>query len=78
VPDFLVASDLADGRLVLLSEARLPTQQDYYLCIKEARRREPALVSLANWFKAQVKQQPRPETSQELHDSLSYIVEKNQ
>ncbi len=50
VPDFLVASDIASGRIALLDQIGLPTQQDYFLCIKEARRHEPALVALASWL----------------------------
>ncbi|MEW9837664.1 LysR family transcriptional regulator [Mesorhizobium marinum] len=54
VPDFLVASDPAAGTLVLLDDTPMPTKQDYYLCIKEARRREPALDALARWFQSEV------------------------
>ncbi|MCX7305184.1 MAG: LysR substrate-binding domain-containing protein [Hyphomicrobiales bacterium] len=55
VPDFLVAPELESGRLVLLDEASMPTKEDYYLCIKEARRSEPALEAVARWFRAEVQ-----------------------
>ncbi|MCO5071958.1 MAG: LysR family transcriptional regulator [Rhizobiaceae bacterium] len=53
VPDFLAAEDLKSGRVVLLHHLSIATNQDYFLCIKEVRRQEPALVALARWFKAQ-------------------------
>jgi LysR family glycine cleavage system transcriptional activator len=52
VPDFLAASDIEAGRLALLSPARMPTGQDYFLCVKTARRNEAPLRTLIGWFKA--------------------------
>lgn len=54
VPDFLVADELSSGKLRLLGDVAIPTHEDYYFCVKESRRHEPALDSLARWFKAQV------------------------
>ena len=54
VPDFLAEDALQDGLLELACEAKLPTREDYYLCIKAARRDEPALRLLEAWFKAQI------------------------
>ena len=63
VPDFLVAADLASGRLALVDDIAIPTHQDYYFCVKESRRAEPALEALTRWFKAQVPK-PQPAKSQ--------------
>lgn len=52
VPDFLAAADVEAGRLALLGPAQMPTGQDYFLCVKTARRNEPPLRTLINWFKA--------------------------
>lgn len=57
VPDFLAARDLAAGTLVALDDVTVATHEDYYLCVKESRRREPALDALIRWFKSQL---PRP------------------
>lgn len=57
VPDFLAAPEIEGGGLALLDGNTLPTQQDYYLCVKESRRGEPALDALIRWFKAQVRKQ---------------------
>lgn len=54
VPDFLVAADVAAGRLRELSSLRLPTNEDYYLCIKASRRDEPALRALEQWVRRQI------------------------
>ena len=54
VPDFLAEDALQDGLLELACEAKLPTREDYYLCIKAARRDEPALRLLEAWIKAQI------------------------
>jgi len=56
VPDFLAAPGVEAGSLVLLHEAKMPTHQDYYLCVKQARQREQALEALARWFKAELPQ----------------------
>jgi LysR family glycine cleavage system transcriptional activator len=57
VPDFLVARDLEAGDLTLLDDIEVRTHEDYYLCVKESRRREPALDALIRWFRSQL---PRP------------------
>lgn len=57
VPDFLAARDLEAGTVRLLDGVVLPTHQDYYLCVKESRRSEPALVALIRWFKSQLPNQ---------------------
>lgn len=59
VPDFLVARDLESGMVRLLDDIVLPTHQDYYFCVKESRRSEPALVALIRWFKSQLHGQTR-------------------
>ncbi|MGE3872084.1 MAG: LysR family transcriptional regulator [Parvibaculaceae bacterium] len=53
VPDFLAAGDLASGSLRLLSGTGMPTNEDYFLCIKSSRLNEPSLRALHNWFRAQ-------------------------
>jgi len=57
VPDFLAARDLQAGTVRQLHDAALPTHQDYYLCVKESRRGEPALDALIRWFKSQLPRQ---------------------
>lgn len=52
VPDFLAEESLATGEIALASEARMPTHEDYYLCIKTVRRSEPALRQLEGWFRS--------------------------
>ena len=54
VPDFLVARDVEVGSLSLLDDTAIPTNEDYYLCIKESRREEPALETLVRWFRGQI------------------------
>lgn len=54
VPDFLVETDVEAGILRQLPDAKLPTREDYYLCLKEARRNEESLVKLVEWFERQV------------------------
>ncbi|MCU0832327.1 MAG: LysR family transcriptional regulator [Rhizobiaceae bacterium] len=54
VPEFIAARDLGLRRIVLLGDTRVPTHEDYHLCIKESRRSEPALDALIRWFKSQV------------------------
>ncbi|MVA98362.1 LysR family transcriptional regulator [Nitratireductor sp. CAU 1489] len=57
VPDFLAERDIAAGLLRALSPARLPTDEDYYLCIKASRRDETALRAFEAWFRRQVVDQ---------------------
>ena len=57
VPDFLAARDIEAGTIRQIHDAALPTHQDYYLCVKESRRGEPAIDSLIRWFKAQLPRQ---------------------
>jgi len=59
VPDFLAARDLDAGTVRLLDGVILPTHQDYYLCVKESRRSEPALGALVRWFKSQLPDHPK-------------------
>jgi LysR family glycine cleavage system transcriptional activator len=54
VPDFLAEEDVAAGRLRYLSPARLPTSEDYYLCVKRSRQDELGLRAVVRWFRAQV------------------------
>lgn len=54
IPDFLALSELYAGHLTLLDQAKLPTHEDYHLCIKESRRSEPALDALIRWFKQEL------------------------
>lgn len=56
LPDFLVASAVATGKLRLLSDVSLATQEDYYLSIKESRKAEPGLEALWRWFRQEVAQ----------------------
>jgi LysR family glycine cleavage system transcriptional activator len=60
VPDFLVAREIELGSLRLLDDCALPTHEDYFLCVKESRRDEPALDSLIRWFRSQVVRPSRP------------------
>lgn len=57
VPDFLAERDLQAGALRQMHDAALPTTEDYYLCVKESRRGEPAIDALVRWFKSQL---PKP------------------
>lgn len=59
VPEFLAARGLEAGTLRQLHHAALPTHEDYYLCVKESRRSEPALDALIRWFKSQLPKQLR-------------------
>ena len=54
VPDFLAEAEIASGLLRQLSHTKLPTHDDYYLCIKTSRRNEPGLRALADWFAAEI------------------------
>ncbi len=58
VPDFLAARDIEAGRLQLLDDAAVPTHEDYYLCVKESRRSEPAIDALIRWFKSELRRRP--------------------
>ena len=59
VPDFLAQPELDAGRLILLDQAKLPTHEDYHLCIKESRRTEPALDALMRWFRLELGKSQR-------------------
>lgn len=59
VPDFLAARDLEGGVIRQLHEAALPTHEDYYLCVKESRRDEPAIDALVRWFKSQLPKEAK-------------------
>lgn len=61
VPDFLVQQELEEGALVRLADAFMPTGDDYYLCIKEGRKNEPALEKLARWFRLEALRDSLPE-----------------
>lgn len=61
VPDFIVEQDLALGTLARLDRALMPTGDDYYLCIKEGRKYEPALDNLARWFRLEALRDSLPE-----------------
>lgn len=54
VPDFLAARELDRGTLTQLGDIGVHTHEDYNLCVKTSRQREPALQALAQWFKSQV------------------------
>jgi LysR family glycine cleavage system transcriptional activator len=60
VPDFLAAREIEAGTLRLLDDIAVPTHEDYYLCVKESRRSEPALDALIRWFKSQLRRRPNP------------------
>lgn len=62
VPDFLAEESLAAGEITLVSEARMPTHEDYYLCIKTVRRGEPALRQLEGWFRSQISRKSANDT----------------
>jgi len=53
VPDFLAEDDVAAGRLRFFSPTRLPTKEDYYLCVKRSRQNETDLRAVVAWFRAQ-------------------------
>lgn len=59
VPDFLAQPELDAGQLTLLDPAKLPTHEDYHLCIKESRRTEPALDALIRWFRLELGKSQR-------------------
>lgn len=59
VPDFLAQPELEAGQLTLLDPAKLPTHEDYHLCIKESRRTEPALDALMRWFRQELGKSQR-------------------
>lgn len=54
VPDFLAAGALGSGMLERKFETAMATDEDYYLCIKTARRREAALRPVERWFRSQI------------------------
>ncbi|WP_090677002.1 LysR family transcriptional regulator [Aureimonas jatrophae] len=54
VPDFLAEEALAAGTLETLSDTKLPTHDDYYLCIKASRRSETNLRAVTRWFREQI------------------------
>lgn len=54
VPDFLAAREIDRGTLTQLGDVGVHTHEDYHLCVKTTRQREPALQALAQWFKGQV------------------------
>jgi LysR family glycine cleavage system transcriptional activator len=56
VPDFLAEEALSTGEIEIECNAKMPTHEDYYLCIKTARRAEPALQTLQQWFKGQLSE----------------------
>lgn len=53
VPDFLAQREIDAGTVWELSPTRLPTHEDYYLCIKATRRQELSLKAFENWFRRQ-------------------------
>lgn len=59
VPDFLAQPELDAGQLTLLDPAKLPTHEDYHLCIKESRRTEPALDAVMRWFRQELGKSQR-------------------
>lgn len=60
VPNFLANDEIERGVLRLLDDTLVETREDYFLCIKESRRGEPALDGLVRWFKTQIPRPPRP------------------
>ncbi len=54
VPDFIVADDLDSGALKRIGSYGVATARDYYLCLKSARRHEPALRAVVSWLKKQI------------------------
>jgi LysR family transcriptional regulator, glycine cleavage system transcriptional activator len=67
VPDFLAKSGIEKGDLTLVSDCRLPTDEDYYLCVKTARRDEAGLKALVRWFRKQVE----PDTGVRAHSGMN-------
>lgn len=53
VPDFLAEEALEAGEVEIEHEARMPTNEDYFYCVKVARRDEAALRKLEYWFRSQ-------------------------
>lgn len=68
VPDFLVAAEIEAGTLRRLDNLAVPTHEDYYLCVKESRRDEPALDGLIRWFRSQLPRVPRANGGQPIGD----------
>ncbi len=59
VPEFLAEPYVASGALHLFSHHRMPTGEDYHLCIKTSRHDEKALRALVQWFKKQIGSKDR-------------------
>ena len=56
LPRFLVAPDIALGRIVQLSRSGLPSTRGYHFVCPEARRDAPAVAACRAWLLAQVGQ----------------------
>ncbi|MCB1377305.1 MAG: LysR family transcriptional regulator [Alphaproteobacteria bacterium] len=54
VPDFLAEGLISKGELERLGNSAVATHEDYYLCVKNARRREQPLQAVVSWFKGQI------------------------
>ncbi|MDP9877502.1 LysR family glycine cleavage system transcriptional activator [Variovorax boronicumulans] len=54
LPRFLVASDIAQGRIVQLSRFGLPSSRGYHFVCPEARRDAPAVVACREWLLAAI------------------------
>jgi LysR family glycine cleavage system transcriptional activator len=52
---WLARDDLANGRLVALSEQSLPLGQSYMLAMPPSRVRRPEVMALRDWLKAEVR-----------------------
>ncbi|BBD41040.1 LysR family transcriptional regulator (plasmid) [Aminobacter sp. Y103A] len=66
VPDFLAEEALLSEQVQLECAMGMPTNEDYYLCIKSARRAEPALRELELWFRSQIPSSPLQEAATQL------------
>ncbi len=60
VPDFLAEDAIISGAVERISAYRVPTGEDYYLCVKVARREEAGLKALIRWFRSQAQSEPAP------------------
>ena len=53
VPDFLAATDLKSGAIILADRTLMPSGRTYRLCFKATRSSEAVLRTVVRWMKAQ-------------------------
>lgn len=55
VPRYLIESELAEGRLVLVSDTSLQTEQAYFIVVPEGKGASPLMDGFRDWLLAQVR-----------------------